>query len=77
MRPQAVRLRGGGPRANELAGTVRKAAYLGGHMEYEVTLDGVPRDVLAVDTDVAHPLHPGAAVAASIAPGDATIVPAE
>ncbi len=35
--------------ADELGGVVRKAAYLGSHMEYEVALDGLPGEVFVID----------------------------
>jgi iron(III) transport system ATP-binding protein len=76
VRPQAIRLRAGAPQAGEIAGTVRKAAYLGSHMEYELVLDGMDKDVFVVDGNVHAPLRPGSAVAASISPTGAALVPA-
>jgi iron(III) transport system ATP-binding protein len=76
VRPQGIRLRAGAPEAGEIAGTVRKAAYLGSHMEYELVLDGMDKDVFVVDGNVHTPLQPGSAVAASISPTGAALVPA-
>ncbi|WP_426955060.1 ABC transporter ATP-binding protein [Muricoccus radiodurans] len=74
VRPRAIRLRPGPPGVNEVAGTVRKAAYLGDHMEYEVSLDGVPGEVLVVDPAVGSPIAEGAAVGVSIDPAGAVVV---
>jgi iron(III) transport system ATP-binding protein len=76
VRPQGIRLRPGAPQAGEIAGTVRKAAYLGSHMEYEVALDGLDKEVFVIDGNVHEPLAPGSAVAASILTTGAALVPA-
>ena len=73
-RPRALRLRPGPPGPDETAATIRKAAYLGDHMEYEVALDGVPGEFLVVDPAVAAPLPEGAAVAVSLDPAGAVLV---
>jgi iron(III) transport system ATP-binding protein len=75
VRPQAFRLRAGSPGSGEMAGTVRKAAYLGSHMEYELALDGIPGEVFVIDGDVGAPHDPGAPVAVSIHPSSAAIIP--
>ena len=74
IRPEAIRIRPRDGSANQLGGVVRKAAYLGGHMEYEIVLDGLPGEVFVTDRDVAAPLAPGTPVAVSIAPGGAVLV---
>ena len=74
VRPRSFRLRPGAPSAGEGAGTIRKAAYLGDHMEYEVALDGVPGDHLVVDPAVGAPLAEGAPVAVSLDPAGAVLV---
>ena len=76
VRPQSIRVQPRSPEANEIAGHVRKAAYLGSHMEYELAIDGLPGEVFVIDSDVLAPLLPGTAVAVAIAPGGAAIVPA-
>jgi len=55
--------------ANEAAGQVRKATYLGSHVEYEVAIEGVADEVLVVMRDVARPLSAGDAVGVAILPG--------
>jgi iron(III) transport system ATP-binding protein len=75
VRPQAIRL-SANPVTGAIPGTVRKAAYLGGHMEYEVALDGLDGEVLVVDPDVMHPLTPGTRIGATIAPSGAALVAA-
>jgi iron(III) transport system ATP-binding protein len=77
VRPQAFRLHGGAPAAGEISALVRKTAYLGSHIEYELALDGAPTDVFVVDRDVAVPYPPGTRVAASIDPAGAAIIPSD
>ena len=76
VRPNAFLLRAGGPVAGEIAGTIRKAAYLGGHMEYELTLAGVEHEIFIVDPRVDAPLEPGSLVGVAIAGSGAALVPA-
>ncbi len=76
IRPEAIRIRPRGAGPDQLGGVVRKAAYLGGHMEYEVALDGLPGEVFVIDSDVASPLAPGTAIGVLIAPGGAVVVAA-
>jgi iron(III) transport system ATP-binding protein len=76
VRPQGFRLRPGEPQPGEIAGTVTKCAYLGSHMEYEVRLDPLQREVFVIDADVAAPIAPGTAVGVSILSAAATLVPA-
>ncbi len=76
VRPEAIRIFARAPQPNEIAGTIRKSAYLGSHIEYEVALDGVPGEIFVIDGDVAAPLPPGTAISVAIAPGGATIVAA-
>ena len=76
VRPEAIRIhRGPGP-AGGLGAVVRKAAYLGDHMEYEVALDGLAGEVFVIDNDVVSPLQAGARIGVAIAPGGAVLVPA-
>ena len=74
IRPEAIRIRPRDDSPNQLGGIVRKAAYLGGHMEYEVVLDGIPGEILVIGSDVAAPIAPGAPITALIAPGGAILV---
>jgi iron(III) transport system ATP-binding protein len=75
VRPQAFRLRAGGPEAGELAGTVRKAAYLGSHMEYGLALDGMEPEIFVVDGNVGQPHAVDARVGVGIDPSGAAIIP--
>jgi iron(III) transport system ATP-binding protein len=75
VRPQAFRLRAGAPEAGEIAGTIGKAAYLGSHMEYGLTLDGVDTEIFVIDGDVAAPHAPGMRVGVSIDPAGVAIIP--
>jgi iron(III) transport system ATP-binding protein len=76
VRPQAFRLRAGEPEAGEISGTIRKAAYLGSHMEYELLLEGIEDEVFVIDGNVARPHTPGARVGVGIDPSGAAIIPA-
>jgi iron(III) transport system ATP-binding protein len=58
VRPQAIRLRPGRASPNELGGIIRKAVYLGSHLEYEVALDGLDADVLVIDRETSRALPP-------------------
>ncbi len=79
VRPNAVRLlplvAGSGVVGASLTGVVRKAAYLGGHMEYEVALEGLAEPVFVTSTEVAGPLHAGAAVRAAFDGSGLALVP--
>jgi iron(III) transport system ATP-binding protein len=76
VRPQSIHLHAGSPVSNEIAGTIHKAAYLGSHMEYEVTISDVGTDLFVIDSSVHAPLMPGMQVGVSIASTGATLVPA-
>ena len=75
VRPQAFRLRSSAPEAGEIGGTVRKAAYLGSHMEYELALDDIPGEMFVIDREVAAPHPVGARVAVAIDASGAAIIP--
>jgi iron(III) transport system ATP-binding protein len=75
VRPQAFRLRDGAPQAGETGGTVRKAAYLGSHMEYELALDGVAGEMFVIDREVAAPYPVEARIAVAIDASGAAIIP--
>ena len=75
VRPQAFRLRSGEPGAGEIGGTIRKAAYLGSHMEYELALDGIAGEMFVIDRDVAVPHPVDARVAVAIDAAGAAIIP--
>jgi iron(III) transport system ATP-binding protein len=76
VRPQCLSLRQGVSGPGELPGRVRKAAYLGDHMEYEVVLDGLGTELLVQDPAMAMPIEEGAAVAVIIDVSGAVVVPA-
>ncbi|HET7882348.1 MAG TPA: ABC transporter ATP-binding protein [Acetobacteraceae bacterium] len=71
IRPQALLLSrtGGG-----LRGKVTNAAYLGSHMEYRVTVDGLDRQLFVVSDDVREPLTPGEHVSVAVACSGANLV---
>jgi iron(III) transport system ATP-binding protein len=77
VRPQAFRLHGRTPQPGEIGALVRKAAYLGSHMEYELALDGVTSDVFVIDSGVAHPYAAGSRVAVAIDPSGAALIAAD
>lgn len=75
VRPRALRLlraRGDG----ELPCTVRKAAYLGTHMEYEVSVPGLETELFVIDPDIRAPLPPGTDAAIGFVTAALTLVPA-
>jgi iron(III) transport system ATP-binding protein len=72
IRPRAVRL---GVDAGGLAGQIAKAAYLGDHMEYQVAVDGMAKELFVIDTNVAAPLDKGARVGIVLDADGAALVP--
>jgi len=70
IRPEAVTLRDG---TGALQGTVRKAAYLGGLMEY--TLDTDVGALFVISTAVDRPFAPGARVGVDLADHGVVLVP--
>jgi iron(III) transport system ATP-binding protein len=77
VRPQSIRLRPGGPQPGELGGVVRKAAYLGSHMEYQVEIAEIGAEAFVIDGEVGTPFAPGAPVGVSITADGAALVPAD
>ena len=76
VRPQAFRLHRHHPGPGEIAGTIRKAAYLGSHMEYELSLGGIAPDIFVIDQNVVAPHEADTRVAVTIEPSGAAIIPA-
>jgi iron(III) transport system ATP-binding protein len=76
VRPEAIRIRAGTADADRLAAHVRKAVYLGGHLEYEVAIDGIDGEVLVIDPDTTRPIAPETPVIVEIEPHGAVLVPA-
>ncbi|MCQ4162385.1 ABC transporter ATP-binding protein [Roseomonas sp. GC11] len=76
VRPQCLGLRPGAAAAGELPGHLRKAAYLGDHLEYEVVLDGSGTELLLKRPVEGALIPEGSAVAVSIDPAGAVVVPA-
>ncbi len=74
VRPHSLRL-SPGQGEGMLPGRIAKAAYLGGHMEYEVAIDGVAAELFASGGDVTTPLHPGQAVWVGFDPAGLAVVP--
>jgi iron(III) transport system ATP-binding protein len=56
---------------------IRKAAYLGSHMEYQVELVEIGTEAFVIDGDVGAPLAPGTAVGVAITADGAALVPAD
>ena len=75
VRPQAIGIRARQGDSAGLIGRIAKSAYLGSHMEYEVTMASVGVDVFVINGNVLVPLPPGAEVDITIAPGGAALVP--
>ncbi len=71
IRPESILLKQGG--AGGLRGTIRKAAYLGTHMEY--TVEASIGQLFVVDRDVAHPLPAGTQVAIDLSDHGVALVP--
>ena len=58
-----------------MAGTIRKTAYLGSHMEYGILLEELDREVFVISGNVANPHVEGESVGVSIDPAGAAIIP--
>jgi iron(III) transport system ATP-binding protein len=76
VRPQAVGIQARQPHSTGLTGRIGKSAYLGSHMEYEVTIDGMAGDIFVINNNVLEPIPPCAEVNIAIAPGGAALVSA-
>jgi len=72
IRPRAVRL---GAEAGGLCGRIAKAAYLGDHMEYQVDVDGLGKELFVIDANVMAPLNLGARVGIVLDAAGAVLVP--
>jgi iron(III) transport system ATP-binding protein len=75
VRPQDISIRARQGNSAGLIGHIGKSAYLGSHMEYEVTMESVGVDVFVINGNVLVPLPPGTEVDIIIAPGGAALVP--
>jgi hypothetical protein len=53
---------------------VQKAAYLGSHMEYSVTLDGIEGEFFVSDLETARPLAAGDAAQITVNPSGVALV---
>ncbi len=71
IRPEAIRLSDQGEN-DAIEGTVRKATYLGNHMEY--TVDTPLGELFATDHRIEAPIDPGAEVAVTLAAHGVTLV---
>jgi iron(III) transport system ATP-binding protein len=72
IRPRAVRLTA---HSDGLTGKIAKAAYLGDLMEYQVTVDGLAKELFVIDADVAAPRTAGAQVGIVLDACGAVLVP--
>jgi iron(III) transport system ATP-binding protein len=70
IRPESILLREGN---GALRGMVKKAAYLGTHMEY--TVEAPIGQLFVVDRDVAHPIAAGTDVAIQLSDHGVALVP--
>lgn len=73
IRPEAINISAEQPSAEALACQVRKAAYLGPHMEY--TLESPIGPLFVIDQRVARPHAPGASVWAMLVQTGVLIIP--
>jgi iron(III) transport system ATP-binding protein len=73
IRPESIRLATERPAQPSLPCTLRKAAYLGTHMEY--TVEGPAGTLFIVDRAVERPLPPGAVVYVSLGKHGIALVP--
>ncbi len=71
IRPESILLKQGG--SGGLRGAIRKAAYLGTHMEY--TVEAPIGQLFVVDRDVAHPIPAGTDVAIDLSDHGVALVP--
>jgi iron(III) transport system ATP-binding protein len=72
IRPHALLV---APYDGGLGGRIAKAAYLGSHMEYWVTVEGLDKELFAVARDVESPLVAGNAVSVSLDRTGIALVP--
>ncbi|MFN8758493.1 MAG: ABC transporter ATP-binding protein [Tagaea sp.] len=73
IRPESLSVTAAAPAGPSLAGTIRKAAYLGTHMEY--TLATEVAELFVVDRDVANPKPVGSTAHLALARTGVSIVP--
>jgi iron(III) transport system ATP-binding protein len=75
IRPRALRLERATEGLHEgLIGRIAKAAYLGDHMEYQVAVDGLAKELFVIDADVAAPRGAGDRVRVAFDAGGAALV---
>jgi len=77
VRPEAIRIRPGIARADELGARIGKSVYLGGHLEYEIAIDGIDAEILVIDLDTMRQLDPGTPVVVEIERHGAVLVPVD
>jgi iron(III) transport system ATP-binding protein len=73
IRPESLTVTASAPQGPALAGTIRKAAYLGTHMEY--TLATEVAELFVVDRDVANPKPVGSTAYLALARTGVSLVP--
>jgi iron(III) transport system ATP-binding protein len=74
IRPQALLLSRG---TGGLSGHVARAAYLGSHMEYWITITGLDKELFVIAQDVMAPLGVGDAVSVAFGQTGVALVPRE
>ena len=71
IRPQALRL---SRESGDLTGQVAKAAYLGSHMEYWISLGGIDKELFVIAPDVTTPFAVGDPISVALVPGGLALV---
>jgi iron(III) transport system ATP-binding protein len=72
IRPQALLL---SREDGELRGHISKVAYLGSHMEYWISLEGIDKELLAIASDMEASFAVGDPVRVTLAPGGLALLP--
>jgi iron(III) transport system ATP-binding protein len=72
IRPQALVL---SRERGELKGHVAKVAYLGSHMEYWISLEGIRNELFAIATDIDAPFAVGDSIRVMLAPSGLSLLP--
>ncbi|MGC1579810.1 MAG: ABC transporter ATP-binding protein [Beijerinckiaceae bacterium] len=77
IRPHHISVAPGSGSGGDLEGRISKAAYVGDHMEYRITLDEPRLELFAIAADVATPLQKGSEVAVSFDAAGLVLIPSD
>ena len=58
-----------------LSGCITKVAYLGSHMEYWATIEGLAKELFVIAPDIGAPFAVGDPVKVRLAPGGVALLP--